>query len=330
MEDLQPSTSKEARSSNPDDDKDDFDGASRDGAATNSESSRSLSSDHLNRSRMDLAAASPDLPKPSLGKPTAKRVEKKKPKKTSKIEKRKRPISRRQVIRRAPRRKPRARMNRKRDLSASTIYSRLTSSGILTPGCERCGHRCCRRSIIVRFEMELRRWKQLAKKGIRKISPKRKYNKSKRKTNCNIEISEAVQVGSRSIMLSPLLIDSSPMPVESAASAQDYSEITPEMIYETVKRLSMWRQNVETMAIHDHISRDYPVNPDKEASFAELLEKLRIAAIVGFICQTSDDTWSLCGYLERRKLATSHVSLFWKIYTDTMKPISRNLTVNSD
>ncbi|VVD00941.1 unnamed protein product [Leptidea sinapis] len=93
------------------------------------------------------------------------------------------------------------------------------------------------------------------------------------------------------------------MPVESAASAQDYSET---------------------------FNRDYPVNPDKEASFAELLEKLRIAAIVGFICQTSDDTWSLCGYLERRKLATSHVSLFWKIYTDTMKPISRNLTVNSD
>ncbi|CAG4987153.1 unnamed protein product [Colias eurytheme] len=141
MED-QPSTSKDV--GNRDDPDDDKDEESRDDQGTNSGSSLSA---YSIKSRLDMAANGPEIPKPALGKPETKSEEKKKRKKrvSGRVDKRKKPPTRRQVIRRAPRRKPRARVEKKRDLSVSTIYSRLSSSGLLTPGCERCGHRCCRR-----------------------------------------------------------------------------------------------------------------------------------------------------------------------------------------
>lgn len=70
----------------------------------------------------------------------AKRREKKKPKqRLGRVEKRK-------VKRKAPKRKSKTREHRKkRDLSISTIFTRLPSSGFQTPVCNRCGHRCCLR-----------------------------------------------------------------------------------------------------------------------------------------------------------------------------------------
>ncbi|CAH2219171.1 jg15738 [Pararge aegeria aegeria] len=58
-----------------------------------------------------------------------------------KVEKKKRPSPRRNVIRRAPKR----RVQLGREMSRSTIFSRLSSSGTIGAICHHCGHRCCRR-----------------------------------------------------------------------------------------------------------------------------------------------------------------------------------------
>ncbi|CAK1542168.1 unnamed protein product [Leptosia nina] len=97
-------------------------------------------------SRLHMASTGIEKPKLGLGKPEGKFDDKKRRKRRiGRVEKQRKPSTRRQLNRRAPKRKPRARGNKKRDLSISTMYSRLSSSGILTPACERCGHRCCRR-----------------------------------------------------------------------------------------------------------------------------------------------------------------------------------------
>ncbi|CAG4987157.1 unnamed protein product [Colias eurytheme] len=137
-------------------------------------------------------------------------------------------------------------------------------------------------------------------------------------------------------MLSPLFVNMAmgSTPVENQPSMFSCA-ISPEMIYESIRKLSMWKQCVETETIMEYIMRNYPVNPDKDALLLELLEKLRIAAIVGFICQMSNNSWSLACALQNRKLSKNHVTLFWKLYSDTMKPISKeqanqgNETVNN-
>ncbi|XP_047505626.1 uncharacterized protein LOC125050080 isoform X2 [Pieris napi] len=134
--------------------------------------------------------------------------------------------------------------------------------------------------------------------------------------------SENIQVGSRSKMLSPLNVNVNAVEVEEAPTGT-YREITPEMIHEALRRLTMWRQNVETGAIYDFIQRNYPVNQDKEALAVELWEKLEVAVLVGIATQTSIDTWTLCGALERPKFNDTHVTLFWKVYRDTMSPLNK-------
>ncbi|CAF4826525.1 unnamed protein product [Pieris macdunnoughi] len=134
--------------------------------------------------------------------------------------------------------------------------------------------------------------------------------------------SENIQVGSCSKMLSPLNVNFNAVEVEEAPTGT-YREITPEMIHEALRRLTMWRQNVETCAIYDFIQRNYPVNQDEEALAVELWEKLEVAVLVGIATQTSIDTWTLCSALERPDFNDTHVTLFWKVYRDTMTPLHK-------
>lgn len=113
----------------------------RDDQVSNSESFTSAS--YSGRSRIHMAGVNPEIPKPPTGKREAKPPEKKRRgRRPGRVEKRRRSPGRRAAIRRAPKRKPR----KERDLSVSTIFTRLSSqSGSRTPGCKFCGHRCCRR-----------------------------------------------------------------------------------------------------------------------------------------------------------------------------------------
>ena len=63
-----------------------------------------------------------------------------------KMKQRKGRVEKRKTKRKTIKRKSRTRVNRrKRDLSVSTIFTLLPSSGYQTPTCNRCGHRCCLR-----------------------------------------------------------------------------------------------------------------------------------------------------------------------------------------
>ncbi|RVE51393.1 hypothetical protein evm_003948 [Chilo suppressalis] len=185
--------------------------------ASNSEDSFTSGS-YCARSRVEITEARPEVPKPPLGKREAKPPEKKKrSRRPGRVDKRRRSPTRRQVLRRASKRKPR----KQRNLSVSTIFTRLSSQS-----------------------------------------------------------SKQVQVGSRCCMFSPLFIktnaDSDEVPLEPSS----YCEITPEMIYESLRRLTMWRQNVLKTSILEHLRTHYPVNTDDNELQAELAEKLRIAAVV--------------------------------------------------
>lgn len=136
----EPSTSKKPSQSNNSVEEND----SRGDQATNREMSDSDSYSGL--SDVEMANARPALPKGPVLKTDAKsQVKKKRAKRlTGKIKKRERPPVKRP--RKPLKRKPKAREERKeRDISVSTIFTRLSSSGFQTPGCERCGHRCCLR-----------------------------------------------------------------------------------------------------------------------------------------------------------------------------------------
>lgn len=136
----EPSTSKKPTRSNISVEEDD----SRGDQATNREISDSDS--YMGLSDVEMANARPALPKEPVLKTDAKsHVKKRRGKRfTGKIKKRERPPVKRN--RKPLKRKPKAREQRKeRDLSVSTVFTRLSSSGFQTPGCERCGHRCCLR-----------------------------------------------------------------------------------------------------------------------------------------------------------------------------------------
>ncbi|XP_045777764.1 uncharacterized protein LOC123875765 [Maniola jurtina] len=122
-------------------------------------------------------------------------------------------------------------------------------------------------------------------------------------------------------MLSPLYIASNSEPVEN--TEVQYSEITPEMIFEAVRNLSMWRQDVPTSSILDHISRNYPVNRDKKALLHELSGKLRICVMLGIVSEAPNETWRISCQLQNRMLTTNHVTMFWNLYADTLKPIKK-------
>ncbi|CAH2242311.1 jg25225 [Pararge aegeria aegeria] len=243
-----------------------------------------------------------------------------------KVEKKKRPAPRRHVIRRAPKR----RVQLPREISRSTIFTRLSSSGTIATNCHHCGHRCCRR----RFEYELiLRFCEKCRHKVRNYyGYKRKSGRKLRVIKAPINMltrSEAIQTGSRSYMLSPLYITSNSAPVENIDFlSQTHGEITPEMIQESLRRLTMWRQAVPTSSILDYLSQHYPVNNDKDALLVELLNKLKVCVMIGTVCQSPEGTWSLSCKLEDRKLKKNHVTLFWKLYCDTLKPIKMEANNN--
>ncbi|XP_063830534.1 protein SON-like [Ostrinia nubilalis] len=279
---------------------------------TRSESFTSAS--YSARSRLDMADGSPKMPKPPIVKRETKPPEKKKRgRRPGRVEKRRRSPTRRAALRRVPKRKPR----KERELSVSTIFTRLSSlSGSRTPGCKFCGHRCCRR----RFEYQ-RRYS-------RKYYNRRKPRRVKRKrvipklddlfpTNQGTKM---IQVGSRSMMLSPLFIGTNTTPIEELPDEKNtYIEVTPEMIYQALRRLTMWRQFVLTSSIMDYLKRNYPVNHDEKELLKELEDKLRVASIVGIVTNVSEERWCL----QKRTLDKTHVTKFWQIYGDTMKPVRR-------
>ncbi|XP_049876712.1 uncharacterized protein LOC126374242 [Pectinophora gossypiella] len=86
-------------------------------------------------------------------------------------------------------------------------------------------------------------------------------------------------------MLSPLFLntnnvlsDDTPFhgPLDST-----HVEITPEMIYETLRKLAMWKHVVTSEAILEGIKNTYPVNQIREELALELQEKLRVATVCG-------------------------------------------------
>ncbi|XP_069361581.1 uncharacterized protein [Maniola hyperantus] len=136
---------------------------------------------------------------------------------------------------------------------------------------------------------------------------------------------ETIQVGTRSNMLSRLYITSNSAPDEN--TEVQYSEITPEMIFEAVKNLSMWRQDIPTSSILDYISRNYPVNRDKEALLRELTSKLRICVLLGIVSEAPNETWRISCDLQSRMLTSNHVTLFWNLYADTLRPVTKKDTI---
>ncbi|CAG9795899.1 unnamed protein product [Diatraea saccharalis] len=253
----------------------------RDDRGSNSESFTSGS--YSARSKVDIVEARPEVAKPMLAKREAKGPEKKKrARRPGRVDKRR---TRRQDIRRPSKRKPRM----LRDVSVSTIFTRLSSqSGSRHSGCKFCGHRCCRR----RFKYELRRAeirfrKKKIRRNNRKILPKLGGIRTNKGT-------KEVQAGSRCHMLSPLFVKTNAVPNE-----------LPEMPCL-------------------HCERHYPVSRNEDDLQMELTEKLRIAAIVGIVTSVGDDHWCLNSALQKnRSLSKSHVTKFWQIYTDTMSPVRR-------
>ncbi|KAG6461400.1 hypothetical protein O3G_MSEX012598 [Manduca sexta] len=100
------------------------------------------------KSRLDMADGRTDGPKP-IAKRESKMKDRRKKirgdrRRRGRIEKRKRSEVRRQVVRRPLKRKPR--MDRRRELSVSTIFTRLSPGSTRrarSPTCQYCGHRCC-------------------------------------------------------------------------------------------------------------------------------------------------------------------------------------------
>ncbi|XP_062529892.1 uncharacterized protein LOC101742425 isoform X2 [Bombyx mori] len=278
-----------------------------------SECSWSLTS-YSGVSGLDMARVRADVPKP-IGKKEMKTVDRKSRRRSrpekhrhGKVNKRKRSETRRQLVHRVQKRRPK--VTRKRDLSVSTIFTRLSpgSRRSRSPGCKFCGHRCCLRRYNkkkkrVRFKKEVK--KRITKKGKRN------------------RVSEGIQAGSRCEMLSPLFVKYSGIPsrLPNAECSRNFTEISPQMIFDSLERLTKWKHAVVTVSILKYMAHNYPVNRDMGQLLKELKEKLRVAALAGIDC------WCLSSELEDTKLTQNHVSLFWKIYMDTMKPFSKRSAV---
>lgn len=134
--------------------------------------------------------------------------------------------------------------------------------------------------------------------------------------------SASVQAGSKSMMLSPLCISTNPTKFRKLINSR-HCEISPEMIVQALKELTMWKETVNTDAIAKYLLRNYPVSYDKDELLEDLSDKLNVATKVGIISQTPNGTWSLNHGFQKRKLTKNHVTLFWDIYVDTLKPVSR-------
>ncbi|XP_072942644.1 uncharacterized protein [Epargyreus clarus] len=213
--------------------------------------------------------------------------------------------------RRAPRRRPRTRAERRRrEVSMSTIITTL-SSGSRTPACVHCGHRCCQR----RYEYFCRRREKRDERNMEEEVYKDGRGKDTR--------SKVNQVGSRCAMLSPLFIKTNSSPMEQDPQDIPHCEISPEMIYQALRRLTMRRQGVKSDAILEYIKNNYPVDSDVNNLSAELEEKLRVAAIIGIVTRLTPDHWCLPTALQQRSLTKSHVTQFWQAYIDTMRPVTK-------
>ncbi|XP_053614216.1 uncharacterized protein LOC128677414 [Plodia interpunctella] len=219
-----------------------------------------------------------------------------------KAEKRTRSATRRRIIRKAPKRKPRLRKDR--DPSVSTIFTRLTS-GSGSQGCNFCGHRCCRR----RYKSEKKRIVDRRKDMAVSVKEERRSAKS-------------IQAGSRANMLSPLFINTNSAVPEPQEERMTCSEITPEMIFDSVRKLTMWRQYALTTAIFQYVKLNFPVNPDEMQLMEELEEKLDIAALAEIITK-GDEGWCLNCRLQDRYITKNHVTKFWQIYADTLRPVHK-------
>ncbi|PZC87372.1 hypothetical protein B5X24_HaOG201608 [Helicoverpa armigera] len=134
--------------------------------------------------------------------------------------------------------------------------------------------------------------------------------------------SKVTQTGSRSQMLSPLFVKTNSAPQEHPNKPKTiHSEISPEMIYEALRNLTLWKQEVQTGLIFEFIRMHYPVNKEDNELYLELYEKLRIASLIGMVVQTKEDLWCLTCKLQQHQLTTNHVTLFWKAYADTLNPL---------
>lgn len=103
-------------------------------------SETSMSNTHSENSRVEMGHERPKVPT-GVKKERKPKARKSRGRPAGRVVKR----SRRPDIRARRRRSKRIRDRKKRELSISTIFTRLSSSVSVTQGCPHCGHRCCRR-----------------------------------------------------------------------------------------------------------------------------------------------------------------------------------------
>ncbi|KAI8431237.1 hypothetical protein MSG28_001274 [Choristoneura fumiferana] len=81
----------------------------------------------------------------------------------------------------------------------------------------------------------------------------------------------------------------------------------------------------QCLRLESSTSTNYPVNPNIEEAANELADKLFIANLIGIVWSLPDDYWRLTTALEKaNKLQERHVTLFWRMYADTMRPLDIN------
>ncbi|XP_061707033.1 uncharacterized protein LOC133517598 isoform X2 [Cydia pomonella] len=104
---------------------------------------------------------------------------------------------------------------------------------------------------------------------------------------------------------------------------QRYKEVTPELLYESLQRLTEWREAVSFSEILEYIKGNYPVTPNMSELKYELYEKLVIAHKAGMVCVDDRGLFRLTTNLERLRQAPKPVlTLFWELYCDTMDPLT--------
>ncbi|XP_013162557.1 PREDICTED: uncharacterized protein LOC106114030 [Papilio xuthus] len=216
-----------------------------------------------------------------------------------------------QGLRRPVKYEPRSRNTRRtRDFSVSTLFRGMQTR------CQYCGHRCRRR-----FNGKRRRkniWRRRPRKLEKvKIIKRRRRTLQRHKLN-----SVCIQAGSTSKMLSSLFMNTNNQLMDNENDREDYNEISPEMICEALERLGRWKQAVHTKSILKYVRMNYPVTPNITLLERDLREKLYIATVSGIVTDLKNDNWELTTSLQEQRLTDTHVTLFWKIYADTMTPVT--------
>ncbi|KPJ04071.1 hypothetical protein RR46_07830 [Papilio xuthus] len=101
-----------------------------------------------------------------------------------------------------------------------------------------------------------------------------------------------IQAGSTSKMLSSLFMNTNNQLMDNENDREDYNEM------------------------------NYPVTPNITLLERDLREKLYIATVSGIVTDLKNDNWELTTSLQEQRLTDTHVTLFWKIYADTMTPVT--------